>query len=683
MDTLPVPDCDTDVSRQGQTYGVFCQNESRLFQEVELMGTGGLTDCLGGMSRAGSNDSSNAASQGQRAHCILQMADFRIPFSPLSSPDILANKKYFYNKALQDLLKIIQSSNCSASRNALFYDSSTLGMAGEDSDDQAAYQIQDLSSHLYTETDVTLPSHLVANAFTEPSLENSVAFKQNSRKMRSNVLKGPTVLPPEVHQICEELLGIYQKLQDERVSQQEYSLQLKKREQCLQEKEEMLCKHQVILSKIKGVEEIVHAKFRLMKEQHDAEVKQLSDALKEKIKENKRLKSSFDTLKEMNDTLKKQLNEVSEQNKRLETQARKVQARLENLQKKHAYLSVQKCKSVPHTTQDQKPPRAEKTCSSTKPKVLNNIQVYELLTTLMDWISDLQVRRSEGNGSKDPSCINKLPTNYAQEKCGKILPVVVEQFQWMPLVNPKLHLAFVRFTYWTLRQMDSKTQLTMTSTLRRLGEETFKGTVYHSTQNTFLENIAENKTKPVAFFRSNDLPLRFVSTLVILKTVTQVDYLAQALDSLCMDLKSDEGRALFLEYQAVTIVVHLLSVSNRVLASNVLDILLQLSMETRFVEPFLESCSTESFFKTCAILLRDPKVHIQTLEKLSIVLQKLSKVRSNKKLFELFSIPVVIQEMQKSANPDRAFLIINLNSILFHLGITKVNTLSSSMTPNN
>ncbi|KAM4045765.1 coiled-coil domain-containing protein 138 isoform 1-T4 [Anomaloglossus baeobatrachus] len=584
------------------------------------------------------------------------MADSRMALQS-ASPSVTHLDKRHYNKALRDLLRRIRDCN------------SQLEVTDEHIDDEVC-PVLDSNTHLYTETDVTLPSHLLANTYSEPSflMSGHAGSKQNMRKPQNTLLKSPNVLPCEIHDIYEELSEIYQKLQQERTSQQEYSLQLKRREQRLLEKEEMLQKHQATLSKIKDVEEIVHQKFQIMKEQHDMEVKQLSDGLKEKAKENKRLKSSFDTLKEMNDTLKKQLNEVSEQNKKLETQAKKVQSRLENLQKKHSFLSVQKSKDIYQTVQLPKPQNVEKRPASVKPKVLNNTQVYKLVTILMDWLS-----ASEVNGSRDKSLsVDKLPTNCFQEKCAKVLPVLVEQFQWMPLVNSKLHFSFMRFSYWTLRQLENRTQSTLTSTIRRLGEETFKGVVYHPGE----ESMMEHKPRSVAFFKSNNFPLRFISTLVILKTVTQVDYLAQALDSLCMDLKSDEGRTLFLEYRAVPIVVDLLHVSNRGLISSVLDILLQLSMETRFLQPFLESCSTESFFCTCAALLKDPKVDVQILEKLSIVLQKLSKVRSNKKLFEIFSIPQVIQELQRTANPDHAFLVINLNSILFHLGFAKTKALS-------
>ncbi|MEE6470246.1 hypothetical protein FKM82_008904 [Ascaphus truei] len=595
------------------------------------------------------------------------------------------SERKFYNKALQDLLKMVQNAKCADNINDNCYDSSHIEVA-DDLDELAEYPMQDSSTRLFTETDVTLPSDLVANTCTEPSMEASFAVELNTRRTGTRVLKDQNTLPSGVKEIYDELFGIYYKLQQERMSQQECSLQLKKREQRLQEKDEILFKNQATLSKIKGVEQIVHAKFRIMKEQHDAEVKQLSDALEEKTKENRRLKSSFDTLKELNDTLKKQLNEVSEQNKKLETQARKVQARLENLQRKHAFLNVQKRKDISQATHDTKPHKIEKTSASVKPKVSINVQAYELLTVLMDWISDLQINKlkSEENGSKDNLlCIHTLPTNYVQEKCAKFLPVVVEQFQWMPLVNPKLHMSLIKFTFWSLRQLESGTQSTMTSTLRRLGEEIFKGAVYRSTQEGPFENTTENKPKSAAFFRSNHLPLRFLSTLIVLKTVTQADYLAQALDSLCMDLQIDEGKALFLEYQAVTIILNLLRLSNRGLLSSILDILLQLSTESRFLQPFLDSCSNESFFRTCAALLRDAKVDVQILEKLSIILQKLSKIKSNKKLFELFTIPLVIQEMQRKANPDHAFLVINLNSILFHLGLTKSNSRSSGVNTNH
>uniref|UniRef100_A0ACB8FJR5 Uncharacterized protein n=1 Tax=Sphaerodactylus townsendi TaxID=933632 RepID=A0ACB8FJR5_9SAUR len=99
----------------------------------------------------------------------------------------------------------------------------------------------------------------------------------------------------------------------------------------------------------------------------------------------------------------------------------------------------------------------------------------------------------------------------------------------------------------------------------------------------------------------------------------------------------------------------------------------------RFLHQFLEACSNESFFRTCSVLLRNSKLDVQVLEKLSILLQKLSKIKSNKKMFELFTVHLMIQELQRMTHPKHAFLCINLNSILFNLGLTKGNPLADSL----
>ncbi|XP_068950121.1 coiled-coil domain-containing protein 138 isoform X5 [Petaurus breviceps papuanus] len=408
--------------------------------------------------------------------------------------------------------------------------------------------------------------------------------KAVSSSKLSNKLKQSS-LPPHISQIYNELSLIHQKLQQETAGQQEFAAQLHKREHFLSQKEELLIQHEVALTKIKSVEEEIHTKFQIMKEHHIEEIKRLTEALKEKTKENKRLKSSFDTLKELNDTLKKQLNDVSEQNKKMEVQAKRVQGRLDNLQRKCDFVTVRKCKAI-------------------------SSSLHEMKTTKQEEIST--------------SRINK-------------------------------HSA-------------------MTATMRRLGEELFKG-VTTGTRDAFPELFIATKPKTAVFFKSPNLSLRFLSTLIVLKTVTQVDYLAQAFDSLCLDLKMDEGKALFLEYQAVPVILNHLKITNKGLLSNVMDSLLQMTVESRFLQPFLEACSNVLFFRTCSVLLRHPKLDLQILEKLSIILQKLSKIKSNKKLFELFTLHLMLQEIQRTANPEHIFLCINLNSTLFNLGVTKCNAL--------
>nr|XP_045004442.1 coiled-coil domain-containing protein 138 isoform X2 [Jaculus jaculus] len=469
---------------------------------------------------------------------------------------------------------------------------------------------------------------------------------QHVTSPKCKVSSKQSLLPHQINQIYDELFHIHLKLQCETTAQQKFAEELKKREHFLVEREKLLFRHENALSKIKGVEEEVLTKFQIIKEQHDAEIEHLTETLKEKNKESKRLRSSFDTLKELNDNLRKQLNEVSEENRKMEIQAKKVQARLDNLQ------------------------------------VPLNGQVYELIIVFMDWISDhhlSKVKHDESDMDGDKPLLPSSQRNDIQEKCVKLLPLMTEQLQWMPFVNVKLHEPFVKFIYWSLRQLDAGTQhSTMTSTLRRLGEDIFKGVVIKGIQDNSSENSIESKPKTAAFFKSSSLSLRFLSTLIVLKTVTQADYLAQAFDSLCLDLKTDEGKTLFLEYQAVPVILSHLRISSKGLLSNVIDSLLQMTVESKSLQPFLEACSNSLFFRTCSVLLRTPKLDLHILEKLSIILQKLSKIKSNKKLFELFTIHLMLQEIQRTTHPEHAFLCINLNSTLFNLGLTKCSSLVSN-----
>ncbi|XP_071663872.1 coiled-coil domain-containing protein 138 isoform X5 [Patagioenas fasciata] len=382
---------------------------------------------------------------------------------------------------------------------------------------------------------------------------------------------------------------------------------------------------------------------------------------------------------------KLQLNDVTELNKKLEGQARKVQARLENLQRKHEFLTVRKSKNICQVVQQSKPVKHEKVMVTSKiAKLPLNSQVYELLTFLMDWISDQHLSRikiqEEKGDSYKPLVTQTSKNTCTQERCMKLLPIATEQLQWMPFVNPKLHVPVIKFIYWSIRQLDNGNQhATMTSTMRRLGEDIFKGIVSKGKLQSSSEQSTENKSKSAAFFKSSCMPLRFLSTLIVLKTVTQVDYLAQALDSLRTDLKTDEGKALFLEYQCMPVILSHLKVSSRGLLSSALDGLLQMTMESGFLQPFLEACSNESFFRTCSVLLRSSKLDIQVLEKLCVILQKLSRIKSNKKMFELFALHQVIQELHRTTNADHAFLCINLNSILLNLGLLRSNSLTSSL----
>ncbi|NXU64571.1 CC138 protein, partial [Horornis vulcanius] len=163
----------------------------------------------------------------------------------------------------------------------------------------------------------------------------------------------------------------------------------------------------------------------------------------------------------------------------------------------------------------------------------------------------------------------------------QLLPIATEQLQWMPYVNPKLHVPVIKFIYWSIRQIDTDIQqhAKMRSTMRRLGKDIFKGIVSKGNPHSSSEQSTESKSKSAAFFKSFCMPLRFLSFIACI-LIFSVDYLAQAFESLRVDLKTDEGKALFLEYQCVPVILSHLKVSSTSLLSSALDGLLQMTMES-------------------------------------------------------------------------------------------------------
>ncbi|XP_022522990.2 coiled-coil domain-containing protein 138 isoform X3 [Astyanax mexicanus] len=511
-----------------------------------------------------------------------------------------------YDEALRELLEVVSNQPQGLHSAHSVSDS-------EDELSQKTISFEE-TNVLCTETDVTLPSVLACSSSS--GVSDPVCFsKERLRDQTEDLIRSPTPLG----QVYQEMVQIYEKLQAERLSQQAWEATLFEREQQLQQKEQLLLQHQNTVHRLQGVEEEVLNRISHLQQQYQQETETLRSALKEKTKENKRIKSSFDSIKELNDTMKKQLNEVSEQNRRLESQSRKVQARLDNLQ----------------------PPL--------------NSSTLKLLSALLDWVVDEQLIGSEGISSKRETDLYGVPPPSVQERCSKVLPVLVEQLHQ---AEPSLQLPLLRFIYCTLTQLEHSSQHPpLTSTLRRLGEEVSRGPGDGS------------KTRVCPLFRTACLHTRFLSTLIILKTISQADVLAQALDILHGDVKTDEGQALFLKYRALVAVLAVLRAGSPGLLAPAVDVLLQMSSESLHQPVFLESCSSEQFFRCVSLLLRNPRLNLGLVEKLSVLLQKLSSIRKNRRLFEVSSLHLFLQEMHRTADPTRAFLTINLSSILFNLGL--------------
>ncbi|KAF3842986.1 hypothetical protein F7725_001835 [Dissostichus mawsoni] len=489
------------------------------------------------------------------------------------------------------------------------------------------------SQALFTETDVTLPSSLDES----PGAQDNAKDGELRRIHRLPDMRCSSCLVLE--NVYQEMMTIYEQLKAERLGQQRWERELQERERELQERERELQERERELQererelqererrlsqqeeetvrRLVRMEEMLHSNTPAVEEKHQQELSELQDVLRERSKENRRLKASFDSIKGLNDSMRKQLNEIIEENKRLESQSKRVHARLENLQRKYEHsIALKGCQKV--STEMIKPSQKEKTaaCGKSNNKGSSSPTSLKLQALLLDWVLDEQTLSSAA-GNKEKGLGHCLPPEILlNERCLK-------------------HVA-------------------LSATLRRIGEEVSKTPA----QLAVLQSIDPERPpcRSWPLYRSPQPHTRILSTLIILRTVTQADVLAQALDSLRTELMSEESRGLFLHSGGVCVLLSMLRAGRGGLHTPV-EILMQLAEQSRYLNPFLEACSCEEFFRTAAQLLK-------TLVWSS---RRWRSSLKNRRLFERSSLHLQIQELNHKANHTHNFLCINLRSILHNL----------------
>ncbi|XP_026233214.1 coiled-coil domain-containing protein 138 isoform X2 [Anabas testudineus] len=554
-----------------------------------------------------------------------------------------------YSKALHELFKAVTNHP-----DQFGSDHSQHGSNDDLSGESVVVPLQD-SQMPFTETDVTLPSCLDGS----PGSHETEAERELQQACQlPDSCRSSSLMPLKVYQ---EMMTIYEQLKAERQSQQQWERQLYEREKRLKQQEEAV-------GRLAGLEEMLHTRILAVEKKHQQELSELQVLLQERSKENKRLKSSFDTIKELNDNMRKQLSQICEQNKRLESQYKRVQARLENLQRKYDHSTASRgCQKV-GVKSPESIKQSKKTAPSGKPsnKGIMSSTTLKLLTLLLDWVLDgqgfLSSARNEVKGAEQ----RVSPEVGLNERCLKVLPLLADELHHTAWLEPDLLLNVLRLIHSALTHLDNGTQhVALSATLRRIGDEVSKPTA----QSADLSKSCSEAAGPLRnwpLYRSPCPHTRILSTLLILRTVFQADVVAQALDSLHTELMSVESRGLFILYGGVRAVLLVLRAGRGGLHKPI-DILMQLTEQSRYLNHFLDACSCEEFFRTTSQLLKNSRLELPSLEKLSMLLQKLSSIRKNRRLFELSSLHLQIQELYHRSDLKHTFLCINLRSILHNL----------------
>lgn len=581
-----------------------------------------------------------------------------------AAKEISSSERRQYNKALKAMYEIVRLGSKRLEK--------PLNDDDDDDDDVIPETVTETSE---TEGDIdddeerstrhTIPS----NSHARKKLTSRSYEKQVQRHLEEDKVK----------RIHRELMKINTMLQRESETLHKREVQLRERERALRDAEKLSQTTDIIIDRV--VTEEVENRCQAVAEKYESKLVELEDLINKKTRELKRMKDSFDTLKTANDSLKKQITDLEQQNRKLETQALSVQHRLANLQRKNEILQrntkpddqqFEKTRNNKLTSYG-KEETSTKSVSFSQNKV-NFSGLFEVLAVLLEWTSESHLQKMPTFQDSPQGRLQEqqldFPSAIVHEKCLKILPGMSDILNSLPSINPRVQQPCLQFTYWSIVFMEQTVQgsqrTALASTLRHIGEELYKPQVTKVAKEGATPKSERNKVD--IYFHSPNIAVRILSSLIILKTLSQVDYLAQVFDVLKTDLKDDVGKQIFLTYEGVNVVLTYMKPVQKALLGSAVDVMLLMSVDSPFTAAFLDSCSNELWFRMAVNLLQHKGLDPKILEKLSIVLQRLSKIKSNRRYFEAFQINPIVQEMLRTCDPQNAFLALNLRSIIFNLG---------------
>nr|XP_039272490.1 coiled-coil domain-containing protein 138-like [Styela clava] len=687
------------------------------------------------------------------------------PFSHLPpNPSLTESERKHYNRAMRELGKALKLSENNLRSSIAEFEKSIVP-TDEDKrtstgsgDRQCAATITDETTNQDTAADsesdaltwpTTLPSTIpiaskkIPSSPSEcwetviPSSWNDQTTLSGLSRQFNSCAEPDKISAVDVKAIYSELMGIYQKLLTEksRIAEQQMienrleqnfesqEKELAIREAFLLEKEKELLERERSLSlglqnmkrtkeiaaKLEGVELEVQERIDLLQQGHQLEVERLNAALLEKSCEVKRVRTSFNMMKDQNDEFRNKLSALGFENQKLKNLNSKLTKRLENLQRRQDFRACKPTHIVSGNAKFEKenvakqfPSTMKRISEKASPKQF--VGMLEALSVTFDWLSEVHLKRCDTN-----DMAISISVEYAVDKCLKILPLLVDVVKILPSYSTqkKHHLSILSFVYLCLCRIDESQNALLSSTTRRLGDELYKpshgvlnsrkassaslilattasSTAVDSIQSlSFGEKTQEFASDNSVYFRSNVPEIRLLSCFIVLKTLHQVDVLAHVFGQMKKDLKNENNRKIFLDYNATHIVLPYVTYrANKALIGDAIDVILQMSMESALLPAFLEQCSTEQWFRTFSSTLRSAigsldkssSPNTVIIEKLSIILQKLSKVKTNRKYFDAFSMGRHLQECYRTCDPKNTFLVLNLRSILFNLNLLKDNS---------
>ncbi|XP_012555095.2 coiled-coil domain-containing protein 138 isoform X3 [Hydra vulgaris] len=379
--------------------------------------------------------------------------------------------------------------------------------------------------------------------------------------------------------------------------------------------------------------------------------------------ENVKFKKSFQMIKKAGDKMKEKILFLQEKLQHSEEKNLSQQHRITNLQRQVDILKQQlkeqeapKAKVKTDLKNDEKTSKFLDTiCTNFVGSVLQWITEGHLIEKVKSSIANIK------NGSQMAE--SDFDVNVTNERCMKVLvtfPSLIEH------ISQQEELFILQFIYWSLIYScltKSSQKATHKSTLRRIGEQLYM-------QQKFCHKSVKR------FFNSNDCHARLLSCMIILFTITQADILSQVFHCLCIDLQNDKAKELFVQYHATFALYPLFKLTNKVCMEYTVDVLMVLSSETLYLREFLKSISNVEWIQAILTVMKSYNTQIELMDKLSLLLQRISKIRSNKTIFDVLRVKDSVIELISLCKSES--IQSNLKSILFNIELMKSRKLCVS-----
>ncbi|CAD5122530.1 unnamed protein product [Dimorphilus gyrociliatus] len=431
------------------------------------------------------------------------------------------------------------------------------------------------------------------------------------RGERPPLSQGQGICEAKLQEVYDELTEIKDHLKRESTALSAKSREIEFREERLRLREEKILELEEKLDSV--VTEETDEKINCIEREYEERLNRLKGGNEEAKKDNKRLRESMNLLGKENEGLRRQVGILEKELEKTQKKCLSLEGRVSNFERLKNPSNP--LKDIKLKSQNDKP------SNKIKPKLVQ-FKGKQLILQLLDWTSE---------HSKDI------------DECVRVLPELIDL---LPEFEDSKVSPF-KFIYAILQSLQANHQRSQhTATLRRLGEQIY------------------GPRHQMASY--SDTECLMLSALIILHTPLPVDQLAHALETIRNQVKNEVGRGLFLKYAGPLAITPFLRPTNKALQNKSLDIHIQMCVESTFLDNFLDSLSNDLWFRTVSLTFKDGLEADRTAEKLSVLLQKLSKDRKNKKYFDAFGFMKVAENMLKSC-ADQGFLALNLRSTINNL----------------